>query len=331
MARNILKEMELLIDEIINKGFKTSEQIGSVMYKDFTKETLEKLLRYIQKCTWSNVDTVKFIAQNFMVGQSNLASVWSSMYPSRKPRTSPTMRNQYQNINHYLEAVLPEDLTEIFLLEKVDRLQELSLTIDSLYINDQRIELALGEQLICDLQDLPRTVKTFEVDECTYEISVLKQLSLLNRRNLLETCDKEKLAYIHQTVIRNPMLKGKINLHRFDFVRAFSVAEVDNIGISKSNEGIWEEAEKEIESIIEGVEPSDKVSSQVAQVLSDYILDNMKTRLSLLNPQELARVYQDLQSSEENKTSKLLNVFSKEEMQQYEIERLNIKRDYVKK
>lgn len=244
MARNILKEMELLIDEIINKGFKTSEQIGSVMYKDFTKETLEKLLRYIQKCTWSNVDTVKFIAQNFMVGQSNLASVWSSMYPSRKPRTSPTMRNQYQNINHYLEAVLPEDLTEIFLLEKVDRLQELSLTIDSLYINDQRIELALGEQLICDLQDLPRTVKTFEVDECTYEISVLKQLSLLNRRNLLETCDKEKLAYIHQTVIRNPMLKGKINLHRFDFVRAFSVAEVDNIGISKSNEGIWEEVSK---------------------------------------------------------------------------------------
>lgn len=83
-----------------------------------------------------------------------------------------------------------------------------------------------------------------------------------------------------------------------------------------------------VQELTGDVEPSEKISPAVAQVLSDYLVDSCMERLECLNPDELKRAYEDLKSGDTSSvTLRLLEKFSSADMIDYETGRLGIKKN----
>lgn len=422
MTKNILSDIEVLLVEIIDTGHRKVSGDIDVPYKDETKAVFSKLLSYVRGGGWTDNDTAKFVAQNFMLGQGNLADAWKQRFPSKPEKADSTMRTQWQKVNRYLEHVLPSNLIDIFVTENMEGLEKLSVTIDSLRFNDKRIESELGEQLVYELQDLPLSSKKYSVEDCLHEIEVLKRLSTVTYRAIMDTCDKSKMAYAFYVLTRPSNIKGEINESRLEFVKAFTevgtavngdlnsseVFDAENSqgyhgfnaireyingvyvsddtvvnpeilyflhdytthdgilnGISQFNReevayvmseiengndmfidaikngrptpenslkdeySLVSGCQEKIESIVEGVSPSSNLSPLAVQVVTDYMKSKMYERLNSLKPEELAKVYKDMLSDEDTSTDKMIHLFNKEGVSEYEAERLKLKREYM--
>ena len=141
------------------------------------------------------------------------------MYPDKPEKADSTFRVNYQNINNYLRNVFPVNLIEMFVTDDKIALESLSRLIDSLYLNDKRIETQLGSQLCYSLSKLVLPAKKYDVDECLTELQVLRTLSVSNSMDILSTCDENKLAYVYHVLTRPSVIKGKLNETRLSFVK----------------------------------------------------------------------------------------------------------------
>lgn len=350
MQQNYLADIKFLYEEIIVGGSADSGSTAPTPYQRETKEIFQKVLNYIKSCSWSNVETVKFITQYFIMGQSNMADAWSRMKPNRPSKAESTFRSQWQSINQYLNAVFPSNMIEIFTSEDIKKMKEISSTIDALLVSNRGIERDLGEQLIGELQKLPLPSKRYSVADCSYEIKVLKRLSLQSYQVLLATCDKEKLSYLFAVLLESGSTKGTVNKERLGMIHAYtkanekipqkqivknSIAEYTDKTVdvkpNKMNSQLLPHAQEQIEALIKGVEPSEKVSPIAVQVVSDYIAETCARRLSALKPEDLSCVYQQLLSDDKDTTTdRLIQIFCNKDMIGYEMERLSIKREKAK-
>lgn len=219
MKANILADIENLLDEFFDTASEASSSVSKQRHEKYTTEVLEKLVEYIRNCSWSDNETMKFVARNFTVSQTYLPELWCQMYPDKPEKADSTFRVNYQNINNYLRNVFPVNLIEMFVTDDKIALESLSRLIDSLYLNDKRIETQLGSQLCYSLSKLVLPAKKYEVDECLTELQVLRTLSVSNSMDILSTCDENKLAYVYHVLTRPSVIKGKLNETRLSFVK----------------------------------------------------------------------------------------------------------------
>ena len=218
MAKNILSVVENLTVELLDNNVGVCTSKAETIHEEFTISVFEKLVDYIRSCSWSDNDTTKFVARNFTVAQSDLPFLWASMFPDRPLKADSTFRVQYQNINRYLATVFPSNLYDIFLNDEREALESINLTLDSLKLNDRRIEDELGSQLCFTLSSLPLTGKKFTMEECKYELSLMNKLSIENNIRELSNCDEAKLAYVYWVLTRPSVVNGNINKTRLDFI-----------------------------------------------------------------------------------------------------------------
>lgn len=275
MSRNVLSELDILTNEVVDVGYRDFSG-EKRPYSSVVQRVFSKLLGYVRGGSWTDNDTAKFVAQNFHVGQSNLSEAWSRMYPSKQPKADATMRTQYQKINKYLSNVLPVNLVDIFINEDSDGLLELSSLIDALYLNDDRIESKLGEQLISELQSLPLTSKKYSVSECMDEVGIIKKLSMFNCKELLSKCDIGKLAYTYFVLTRPSVLKGELNKPRLDFIKAFSSLDVPDVQVESVTDV------RNMDMISEDV---DSNCFSTLGFVSDYVKDVEVPEDTIVNPE----------------------------------------------
>lgn len=219
MKANVLADIENLLDTFYDTAHETEFGDSERSHEKYTYEVLQKLVEYIRNATWSDNETLKFVARNFTVSQTNLPELWCQMFPDKPEKADSTFRVNYQNINNYLRNVLPVNLVEMFVNDDKASLESLSRLIDSLYINDKRIETQLGSQLCYALSRLTLPSKKFDVGECLNELQVLRTLSVSNSIDILDTCDEAKLAYVYYVLTRPSVIKGKLNETRLNFVK----------------------------------------------------------------------------------------------------------------
>lgn len=224
MKQNFLADIKFLCEEIIEKGCVGSGSEKSQEYRKETIDILQKVVNYIKSCTWSEVETAKFTAQYFKYGQNRLADAWRIMYPQRPPKADSTFRTQWQKMNQYLYSVFPSDMSNTFITEDYKKLQEISGLVDALITCDKGIGHDLGERLIKESQSLPLSSKKFSVEDCSHEITVLKCLSIQTYERLLNTCDKEKLAYVFSELLKPVSRDGSTNIEQLEFIKAYSKA-----------------------------------------------------------------------------------------------------------
>lgn len=232
MAKNILSVVENLAVELIDGGVGVVSGKSESLHDEFTVSVFEKLVDYIRNCTWSDNDTTKFVARNFMVSQSDLPFLWASMFPDKPLKADSTFRVQYQNINRYLANVFQSNLYDIFLNDERTELEKISLTLDSLSLNDKRIEEELGSQLCYTLSSLPLTGKKFSIDDCKNELFLMNKLSIGNNIRELSNCDESKLAYVYWVLTRPSVVNGSINKTRLDFIQSM-LSYTEDIEIEK--------------------------------------------------------------------------------------------------
>lgn len=216
MQKNILAELSTLLDDLNFSG-------SGSYWEGADNEALkvfERLVKYVRLCTWSDNDTTKFVACNFTHEQNSMPELWHSMYPTKPEKAQSTFRTQYQAINKYLEHVLPQNLTKLFAERNEVELKLLSEKIDSLYMNDTNIDAQLGGQLCCLLSKLDLSYKKFSVSECMQELRAMRLLSVARNIEMLETCDEHKLAYCYHVMTRPPVVAGKLNTRRLEFIQA---------------------------------------------------------------------------------------------------------------
>lgn len=235
MAKNILATLDGLTVEMLDSGVGVVSGVSKKLHDEFTVHVFERLVDYVRSCTWSDNDTTKFVARNFMVSQSDMPNLWSEMYPDKPLKADSTFRVQYQNINRYLSNVLPSNLLDIFINDERQPLEELNLTIDSLILNDKRVESELGSQLCYSLSSLPLTGKKYELSDCMTELTVMNKLSIGNNMKVLETCDESKLAYVYWVLTRPSVINGNVNTTRLDFIKEMLSCNED-VSYSKQTE-----------------------------------------------------------------------------------------------
>lgn len=293
MARNVLADIDVLFVEIVDVGFKKIGTDIKVPYKEETKRVFSKLLSYIRGGSWIDNETAKFVAQNFMLGQSNLADAWHSRYPSKPEKADSTMRTQWQKVNNYLSNVLPNDIVDIFVTENMERINDIDVIIDTLHFNDQRVESILGEQLVYELQCLQIPSKKYSVSDCSHEIEVMKRLSSKTYQELLATCDKSKLAYAFHSMTRPSSTKGDINRIRLEFIKAFAecTEEVKSNDIFPTLRGYIGDTEPLEDSVVN----PDILYDLHSYFTSDGILSNF----SKYDKKDLAYILRELDNGNE--------------------------------
>lgn len=221
MTRNVLSELDIITSEIIDVGYRYLSDGSQKAYGKLTRETYMKVINYVRGGSWTDNDTARFVVQNFHIGQANLAEAYNQMFPSKSPKADSTIRTQFQKVNRYLQNVFPTTLVESFTNEDEEKLKALSSLIDALYLNDQRIESSLGEQLISLLQGIPLGYRKYKVEECLKELETLKKLSCSHAGDLIGACDQNKLAYTYHVLTRPSVIKGELNEARLSFIKAF--------------------------------------------------------------------------------------------------------------
>lgn len=212
MAKNILSELALGFREIIDNGER--------QYRKVTQESFLEVVSYVRDGTWCRNETERFVASHFACSQKEMADIWNESHEQKK--ADSTFRVQAQNINEYLGSVFPSDWLERFISEDSEKINDMLKVIDSLRLNDRKIEVELGEKLMDQLRKYPLTCNQYKAEECLNELRVLKTLSETNTKELLESCDEDKLSYVVQALTYNIGKRDKVNQQRMSLLHEYT-------------------------------------------------------------------------------------------------------------
>ncbi len=217
MAKNILSELALGYREIIDNEER--------QYRAVTKESFLKVIAYVRDGGWCRNETERFVASHFACSQKEMADIWNESHEQKK--ADSTFRVQAQNINEYLGSVFPSDWLERFICEDSEKINDMLNVIESLKLNDRKIEVELGETLMDQLRRFPLTCNCYKTEECLNELRVLKVLSETNAKELLESCDADKLSYVVQTLTYNVGKRGKANHQRLSLLNQYTKIDLN--------------------------------------------------------------------------------------------------------
>lgn len=160
-----------------------------------TTTTLFNLIEFVTKAEYTKSKHYKFIAKNFRLTYKDLAEKWSDMFSyDGEVKSEEAFRSQTSTLSRQLQAMFPEDLTEIFLTQDFNRLR---------YIQDV-IDIISGYPMTCEEYFIDEVImeagKKFEheydISQLTTEIEAIRPYLKRNIYDALDGIDKDKLSYI---------------------------------------------------------------------------------------------------------------------------------------
>lgn len=305
MTRNVLSELDILLTEVIDNGVRQTPD-GEVPYRARTRFVLQEVVNYVRGATWTTNDTDVFVAQNFLMGQTALPNAWAARFPDKGGRAPSSIRVCWGRINHYLEAVFPADMVDVFVTENDEKLNELLGIVEALRVNDSRIEAELGAPLVSLLESVKMPDRRYSADECAVELSVLRRLSASEYQRELDKCDKKKLGYVYYMLTRPSVVKGGVNAARLEFVKRFvnsASSGVSSAGVVSSGtafDGLACASVLDRFADEHSVSEEAFINPQVLYALHDYFLESeMMKRLSKFDAGDVAYALRELRNGNE--------------------------------
>lgn len=250
------------------------------------------ILSFIKNGSYLKSDVEKFIVSHFDLGAKKMTELWNSIHPSSMKSVN-TFRGQISILSNYVASIysfMDEDLYSYTIKNDVASLEVMNFISIAFPLS----LVDISERFAIIDYFLPKDVqlKHFELEECSYELSLLKTFDSQNLSSLFNKADKEKLAFL-LSVMKKPLISSEYR-ELVDKVKPVKVAVLDEIkltfchyfedaGLMTLEEGKLQVEKQNLGVVQAGLYPTLMVSDEMKEILSqvssryeDYALSRDK-------------------------------------------------------
>ena len=164
-------------------------------YSAYTKDVLQQLIQYVEKCNFSNSINTKFICANFRCNISQMTERWNNREGIDFPKSLEAIRSQICIISNSLYSIFTSDFAKFFYEENQSGLSMITQIIDVVSGYADNIKDYLIDDVISEAENT-KWYASYSTEELKDTILVLKQLTTKHINELLDSIDKQKLSYI---------------------------------------------------------------------------------------------------------------------------------------
>lgn len=219
--RSFLRELAELEQKILYEGSS---------YKKSTKQTLIRLIRYVEGGSFTPSKHTKYICRNFRYSIKELTDRWNSNEGIDCEKTEEAFRSQISSVSGQLYQMFGI-ITECFLNEDTRALNIIDDLLDALDGFPDNICDYIHSDIVDDTKGVSWD-STYDISELRDTIELLRPYLRSNINGVLAEIDNKKLSYIINT-INSPIMNNttrKINAAKIDILREF--AETNNVNKS---------------------------------------------------------------------------------------------------
>ena len=171
------------------------------------RETLKRLIKFVESGFISESSVDKFICANFRISADEMTEKWNSIRDNKK-KVASTFRGQVSVLSSKLFNFFKVDensLGKIFYLEEISDEYTLIEKFLNVYLLDTYTTAERFSYSLIDFLNDYTYEKEYDIADCTNEIALMRLLDKYNLQALFESCDKDKLAYVFAR-LRAPLL-----------------------------------------------------------------------------------------------------------------------------
>lgn len=186
-----------------------------VVYSNKAVETLNRLVVYIQECSFSNSEVTKFICKYWQLGGKDLSRKYEEI--TGRIKSESTFRSQRSYISKYLLLLFGDDFLIDFIDDNTDRLSNILDCIN-------RPDVLFVDAFIKEIKEFNEdTVHDYELSDLEKEINALNMYSTMRVKKVIESLDLKKLYFIKR-VMNQPLLSDRgINEKKYELMLELEV------------------------------------------------------------------------------------------------------------
>ena len=219
--KSFFKSLVYLEQKILFEGTYTGTDGELKKYDVDTKEVLNSLIAYIEKCEFSKSVNTKFICKHFRLKTADLTQKWNDI--AEEEKTEDAFRSQISLLSNQLTQIFGSDIERVFLTEDkagIINIMDVLDMLDNYPLSS--FDYFIGE--VIDTANESSFDREYDVSELTQEIEVLKPYLKRSVWGKLDSLDSSKLVYL-VAVLKQPYLYTKerrVNHKKIELLRALS-------------------------------------------------------------------------------------------------------------
>ncbi len=262
MARTFFRELSSLENEVILTGSHNVD--GSlVAYKEFTKDVLSKVIRFVECGDYFNSKVAKVICANFRLKNSEMLNIW---HASGHGSNDSAFRTYVSIYSSRLYDLFGKNFYEVVVTEDMQRLTHINNTLKALEIDDWCFD-DIFIPLVSASVPRGTPLKVFKLEDCKAELQILKRLTKRYVNDLIDTLDVDKLAYLKHTFNKFTINSKKINKDKIELLEFFDLLDDNELSEISSINTI-------MSSILEYADkpPTSNITNNHAYVTMVYVI-----------------------------------------------------------
>ena len=261
MGYNFFKDLKLVEDSVIKKGF-----VSEVVFSDSEKDLARKVVAFVEAHPFTTSESTSYICKNWRLNSVEITKRWNLEF--EKQKSNNTFRSQIVTISGYFRQMLltsleTDNLYQIFTQRNEKDMRDLSLIIDAIWQRDTdyfepTFDSLFSQEIVSFCKNISVEDGDFTIEDCEFEIRVLKKLMNSATESVLNNTDVSKVAFIRK-LLNEPLTcstKREVNLNKVKVLRMFKVLneisfnELENTEVVRDSEKGLEVIEKVVEKVI---------------------------------------------------------------------------------
>lgn len=221
--KSFFKNLSYCEKMILHKNAHLDTGEGTILYSEYTKHTLMRLIAFVESGKFTRAKSSKFVANHFRYDSDSMVKMWEQVFGTTK--SNNTMRSQISSVSRELYEFFGDTFAEQLLNNKPDEVADMLNVLDvgTCYFRDL---------FPAELDAKIDSVSAYSSMPCdlTKEIAFLNRYRKDKLEHDLKGLDMHSLAWIKQAINEPLVVDHMLNYDKIEYLRQFNVAHKMNEG-----------------------------------------------------------------------------------------------------